>query len=137
MKRRRMLAAVGTAASAGLAGCSGVLGDEEYDVGMTATDFVPEELTVVVGTTVVWKNTSARAHTVTAYENLIPEEAAYFASGGYDDEVTARQEWWDDYGGIMESGDTFSHTFEVPGEYGYVCVPHETGGMTGRVYVED
>ena len=137
MKRRRMLAAVGTVASAGLAGCSGVLGDEEYDVGMTATDFVPEELTVEVGTTVVWKNTSARAHTVTAYENLIPEEAAYFASGGYDDEVTARQEWWDDYGGIMESGDTFSHTFEVPGEYGYVCVPHETGGMTGRVYVED
>ena len=137
MKRRRFLAAVGTAAATGIAGCSGVLGDEEYDVGMTATEFVPEELTVEVGTTVVWKNTSARAHTVTAYENLIPEDADYFASGGYDDELTARQEWWDDYGGIMESGDTFSHTFEVPGEYGYVCVPHETGGMTGRVFVED
>ena len=136
MKRRRFLAAVGTAATAGLAGCSGVLGDEEFDVGMTATEFVPEELTVEVGTTVVWKNTSARAHTVTAYKNLIPEGAAYFASGGYDDEMTARQEWWDDYGGIMESGDTFSYTFEVPGEYGYVCVPHETGGMTGRVFVK-
>ncbi|MDR5674301.1 Halocyanin [Halalkaliarchaeum sp. AArc-CO] len=137
MKRRRVLAAAGTAAVTGLAGCSSVLGDEEYDVGMTATEFVPEELIVEVGTTVVWKNTSARAHTVTAYENLIPEDADYFASGGYDDELTARQEWWDDYGGIMESGDTFSHTFEVPGEYGYVCVPHETGGMTGRVFVED
>ncbi|AUX10262.1 halocyanin [Halalkaliarchaeum desulfuricum] len=137
MKRRRFLAAAAVPTAAGLAGCSGVLGNEEYDVGMTATEFVPEELTVEVGTTVVWKNTSARAHTVTAYENLIPERAEYFASGGYDDEMTARQEWWDDYGGIMESGDTFSYTFEVPGEYGYVCVPHETGGMTGRVYVED
>lgn len=136
MKRRRYLAVSGVAVTAGLAGCAGVLGDEEYDVGMTADAFVPETLFVTAGTTVVWENTSARAHTVTAYENEIPEEATYFATGGYEDELTAREEWWDDYGGIMETGDRFEHTFETPGEYRYVCVPHETGGMTGRVVVE-
>lgn len=137
MQRRRFLAAAGTAVFAGIAGCSGALGNEEYDVGMTATEFVPRELTVEPGTTVVWRNTSARSHTVTAYENDIPEGAEYFASGGYEEETTAREEWWSDRGGILENSDTFSYTFEIPGEYGYVCIPHETGGMIGRVFVEE
>lgn len=137
MKRRRFLAAAGTAGTVGIAGCSGVLGSEDYDVGMTATMFVPTDLTVEAGTTVIWENTSARSHTVTAYESDLPDGAEYFASGGYDDEKTAREAWWSDRGGILESGDRFTHTFEIPGEYGYVCVPHETGGMIGSVVVEE
>ncbi|WP_200530383.1 plastocyanin/azurin family copper-binding protein [Halorubrum sp. LN27] len=141
MYRRRFLrrvgAAGGLAATTALAGCSAVGGDPGYDVGMVADAYRPAELTVSVGDTVVWENTSARAHTVTAYESAIPDAADYFASGGFDDEVTAREAWHDDFGGILESGDRFSHTFEVPGRHDYVCIPHETGGMVGTVVVEE
>lgn len=142
MHRRRFLERAGTAAAAvggttALAGCSTVLGDEEYDVGMVADGYRPDELTVSVGDTVVWENTSSRTHTVTAYEGGIPEEADYFASGGYDDEDTARDAWSEEFGGALETGDRFSHTFTVPGQYEYVCVPHEFGGMYATVIVEE
>lgn len=142
MHRRRFLerAALTGGALGGataLAGCSTVLGDEEYDVGMVADGYRPAELTVSVGDTVVWENTSSRVHTVTAYEGGIPDDAAYFASGGYEDEQTARDVFWDDFGGAMETGDQFSHTFEVPGRYDYVCIPHEIGGMYATVFVAE
>ena len=142
MHRRRFLeraALVGGAigGTTALAGCSTVLGDEEYDVGMVADGYRPAELTASVGETVVWENTSSRVHTVTAYEGGIPEDADYFASGGYDDERTARDEWHANFGGALQTGDQFSHTFEVPGRYDYVCVPHEFGGMYATVFVEE
>jgi plastocyanin len=142
MHRRRFLrrvgaAGVGTGSAAALAGCVGVGGEPDYDVGMVASAYRPAELTVSVGDTVVWENTSARAHTVTAYEGGIPDAADYFASGGYDDEETAREAWAADFGGRLESGDRFSHTFAVPGRYDYVCIPHETGGMYATVFVEE
>ncbi|TKX79718.1 plastocyanin/azurin family copper-binding protein [Halorubrum sp. SD626R] len=142
MHRRRFLgrvgaAGLGTGSTVALAGCAGVGGEPDYDVGMVASAYRPAELTVSVGDTVVWENTSARAHTVTAYEGGIPDAADYFASGGYDDEETAREAWASDFGGGLESGDRYSHTFEVAGRYDYVCVPHETGGMYATVFVEE
>lgn len=101
MHRRRFLrrigAAGGVAATTALAGCSSVGGEPGYDVGMVADGYRPAELTVAVGDTVVWENTSARTHTVTAYEGGIPEAADYFASGGFDDEKTARTAWHNDF----------------------------------------
>ncbi|OYR73597.1 halocyanin [Halorubrum sp. E3] len=141
MHRRRFLrgmgAAGGVAATAALAGCSAVGGDPGYDVGMMASAFEPTEVTVAVGDTVVWENTSARGHTVTAYESAIPDAAEYFASGGYDGETAAREAWADEFGGRLENGDRYSHTFEVAGRYDYVCIPHEAGGMVGTVFVEE
>ena len=142
MQRRRFLrrvgaAGVGTGATASLAGCAGVGGEPDYDVGMVASGYRPAELTVSVGDTVVWENTSSRAHTVTAYEAAIPDAAEYFASGGYDDEETAREAWTSDFGGGLENGDRFSYTFEVAGRYDYVCIPHETGGMYATVFAEE
>jgi len=134
--RRRFLAAVGTAATVGLAGCTALFEDEPYDIGMTETAFRPETLTVPVGTTVVWKNTSSRGHTVTAYEDLLADGAEFFASGGYESETVAREAWHDENGGMMGTDDVFEHTFERPGEYPYVCVPHETSSMVGTVVVE-
>ncbi|MES3160464.1 MAG: plastocyanin/azurin family copper-binding protein [Halorubrum sp.] len=138
MSRRRFLRRVGAAGVAvgtpvALAGCL----DEGYDVGMTADGFVPEELTIAPGEAVVWENTSTRNHTVTAYEGGIPEGAAYFASGGFEDETTAREAWHDAFGGRILNGERFSHTFEVPGRYDYVCIPHEFGGMYATVFVEE
>lgn len=134
--RRRVLAAVGTATAVGVAGCLDVFAREPYDVGMDETAFLPADLTVSVGTTVVWRNTSTRGHTVTAYEDPLPEGAAFFASGGYESEAAAREAWATDSGGRLETDDTFEHTFEVPGEFSYVCLPHETGGMIGTIRVE-
>jgi plastocyanin len=137
--RRRVLAALGTASAASLAGCTALVtgGGDDFDVGMTANAFTPPEITVSVGDEVVWHNTSSRGHTVTAYENAIPEEADYFASGGFAGEAEARQAWRDSLGGRIDSDESFSHTFEVAGRYDYVCIPHEQGGMVGAVIVEE
>lgn len=141
MRRRRFLRHAGAGGALGavtaLAGCSTVLGDQPFDIGMVADGFRPEELVVAVGDTVVWENNSSRTHTVTAYEGGIPAEAEYFASGGYEDEETARSAWHAEFGGALETGDQFSYTFTVPGRYDYVCIPHEIGGMYATVIVEE
>jgi plastocyanin len=69
---------------------------------------------------------------VTAFEESLPEGGDYFASGGFSSEEEARDEIGD---GLMKEGDTFEVTFEVPGTYRYVCLPHESEGMTGTVVV--
>lgn len=137
MRRRRFLAAVGAGVTVGSAGCAGLgpLADG-YDVGMTAQAYRPREVTVAVGDTVVWKNTSTRAHSVTAYGGSQPDGAAYFATGGFNDTATAR-EAWDDNRGVITNGETFEHTFETPGRHDYFCIPHETAGMVGAVIVEE
>ena len=139
MDRRRYLAAAGTAVAAGLGGCLGLTrGDNtEFDVGMRPTSFDPPTITVAVGEEVVWENTGTRDHTVTAYEESLPDGAAYFASGGYESEAAAREAWSSGAGGALSNGEQFTHTFEIPGEYEYFCIPHESGGMVGTVIVED
>ena len=141
VSRRRVLAGLGTAAAVGVAGCAGGDGgasaESGYDVGMTAVAFDPTEITVSVGDTVVWANTSSRGHTVTAYDSGIPDDADFFASGGYDSTETARDAFGSELGGLIESGEEWSHTFETAGEYEYVCIPHEASGMIGTVVVEE
>jgi plastocyanin len=136
MKRRRVLVAF--AGAAGLPGCLGLGGrcsGAEYDVGMSDSAFDPEALTVAVGDTVRWVNTSGRAHTVTAYGSKLPDGATFFASGDFETTPAAREGWSDGEGGI-HSCDAYEHTFETAGEYTYVCIPHERAGMTGRIVVE-
>ena len=139
LSRRRVLAAAGTAAAVGVAGCAGgsAGAQGDYDVGMTAVAFDPVEITVAVGDTVVWANTSSRGHTVTAYDSGIPDDADFFASGGYDSTAAAREAFGAELGGLIDSGETWSHTFEVAGEYEYLCIPHEASGMIGTVVVEE
>ena len=144
MKRRAYLAALGSGGLAGLAGCTtlGRIGiapgaDDEYDIGMTRNEFVPMEYEATVGETVVWKNTSEAVHTVTAYDTAIPDDAEYFATGDFENEEDARQGWADNGGGGFDTRETYEHTFEVPGTYGYVCIPHEPGGMVGSVIVSE
>lgn len=136
MERRAYLATLGSVVVSSLAGCT-AFGEDEYDIGMSANAFTPDEYEVSVGDTVVWRNTSSRGHTVTAYENAIPEGAAFFASGGFESEEAARDAWRDDFAGNIEVQETFEHTFETPGEHYYVCIPHEAGGMDGVVIVRE
>lgn len=142
MKRRAYLRAVSGSSAAALAGCAGlVAGPAEdsppYDVGMSTRAFLPELVEISVGETVVWRNTSSHAHTVTAYESGIPEDAAYFASGEFEGEGAARDGWMGATEGALYQGDTYERAFEVPGEYRYFCVPHEQANMVGTVVVEE
>lgn len=137
MRRRRVLATLGAAFATGGAGCAavGTTGGTAGDIGMTAVAFKPTTFTVERGDEVVWYNNSARAHSITAYDDGIPEDAEYFATGGYDSERAAL-EAWDGMSGSITTGESFSHTFEVPGTYNYFCIPHERAGMVGTVVVE-
>jgi len=138
MDRRTYLRTAGVAGVVTVAGCldSRAAGDGEYDIGMSTVAFKPQTVTVGVGEDVVWQNTSKQGHTVTAYEGGLPDGADYFASGGFDSESVARQAWVDGFGGRLNEGETYTHTFDVAGEFPYFCIPHESAGMVGTVVVE-
>lgn len=145
-----MLKSTGAAlAGAALAGCIGdseptdgggenggdTGGDENGGSGNTVAAgpdgelvFEPEEITVSVGDTVTW-NFESPGHNVYAYDDQgdvsLPDGAEGFGS----------VEKGDQYGTNSE-GDTFEYTFETAGTYEYVCVPHVSSGMVGKVIVE-
>lgn len=135
--------AAGGLASTGLAGCAGLIGSAgsgekpDYDVGMTASLFRPPEIEISAGETVVWKNTNSRIHTVTAYEDSLPDGAAYFATGDFDSEQAARKGYSNGLKGGIDSNELYEHTFDIPGTYAYFCIPHERAGMTGTVIVTE
>ncbi|WP_340099431.1 plastocyanin/azurin family copper-binding protein [Salinibaculum salinum] len=137
MDRRTFLqSAAGIGATVTVAGCIGGSADDgNYDIGMSTVAFTPANLEVQPGTTVVWKNTSKQGHTVTAYEDEIPSEADYWATGGYDSESKAREAWRGSAGGRLGQGETYEREFTVPGTHAYVCIPHEQSGMAGVVTV--
>ncbi len=104
----------------------GDLPGKEVTVRMTnSLKYVPDEVTVQVGETVVWTNTSSTFHTVTDDPALakdrshaqLPEGAQPFNSGN------------------IAPGDVFRRTFEVPGAYVYFWIPHEAMGMVGKITV--
>ena len=88
-------------------------GDEEAEaddhaVAVIDNDFDPDRLEVSVGDTVEWSNEGDVVHTVTF------------------DEVDS---------GNFDSGETFTRTFDAPGEFDYVCTIH--AGMDGTVTVTE
>ncbi|MFC5970227.1 plastocyanin/azurin family copper-binding protein [Halomarina salina] len=140
MKRRTFLATATGVGAGALAGCVGSsLPASDYDVGMQHHSFQPADVEVSVGETVVWGNSGSRGHTVTAYGDGIPDGATYFASGDFESEEAARNAYRNNpgssAGGNIAPGETYEHTFEVPGTYAYVCIPHEPQGMDGTVTV--
>ena len=138
MDRRTYLATVaGGVLSVGVAGCAdSSAADEDYDVGMTPRRFEPETIQVTPGTTVAWKNTSGVPHTVTARETRIPDDAAFFASGGFESQAAAERAWREDQGGGLSEGESYEYEFTSPGEYAYFCIPHDAAGMVGVVSVQ-
>lgn len=69
----------------------------------------PSDITVEVGTTVIWTNNGAQDHTVT-------DDDGAFDSGN------------------MNAGDEFSFTFRQPGIYKYFCEPHPWMKAVVRVH---
>ena len=81
--------------------------------------FDPRELTIVVGTTVRWTNLDSLPHTVTSGTS---DGTAGAADGLFDS-------------GFLNPEDTFTYTFNEPGEYDYFCLPHPW--MIGKVTVTE
>jgi len=124
-----------TAGMAGIVGCLGGGGPPGPIVTMTSDlRFDPVEITIEPGQQVTWENQSPVPHTASAYEESLPEDVAYFASGGYESKRPVRQST--SSRGFLERGETYSHTFGIPGTCRYFCLPHEENRMIGRVVVE-
>lgn len=139
MTRRDILttaigAGVATSAGAPVAAQEG----ERHTVEMTdSLVFDPDDITIAPGDTIVWENVGNVGHSVTAYEDEIPGDADYFASGGVNSETAARNAYsaGDPASGDVLGGESYEHTFDVVGEYEYFCIPHEGVGMIGSIGV--
>jgi plastocyanin len=87
--------------------------------------FQPNLITIKVGQSVEWENVGNEVHHATSDPSLAikptevtnPPGAVPFDSG------------------FLRPGETFTHTFDVPGEYKYTCVVHEAKGMIGTIVV--
>lgn len=132
--RRPVLAAVATAVLGSIAGCSGRPSFPDADV-IAGPDgevvFEPAALTVAAGATVTWGFASAGHNVCCRPEDhervALPDGAEPFASYGPDESPE---------GTIVPRGKTYEYTFEVPGEYTYVCIPHVERDMIGSIRVE-
>ncbi|KOX94666.1 plastocyanin/azurin family copper-binding protein [Haloarcula rubripromontorii] len=95
--------------------------DADQEVAVAPGDFVfdPETFEIPVGSTVLW----------------------VWEGGGHNVKPTATPEDSDWSGtpgdGTYSSGYQYAHTFAVPGEYEYHCVPHQSLGMTGSFTVTE
>ncbi len=75
--------------------------------------FIPDDITVKVGTTVRWVNSEKRQYHSVWFREAGDEDSGYF---------------WPE--------ETFERTFDEPGVFPYVCEPHEKDyDMKGVVHV--
>ena len=79
------------------------------DVSLKSFKFVPVDVDVKVGDTVVWTNRDSAPHTVTSSDGTLDSDE-------------------------LAQGDTYSHTFTKPGKYDYNCGIHPS--MRGSVTVQ-
>jgi plastocyanin len=124
---------VGILTSASMGGCTRGAKKGEAAIEMVGMTFVPGRIRVKAGTRLRWLNRSDLQHTVTAYQEEIPDTAAYFASGSAASEKAARQNM---SRGLVGPQDTYEIALETSGTYRYFCIPHEDQGMTGTIVVE-
>ena len=104
----------------------GPSGDVAAEVSMNdQLRYQPAVVTISAGQAVRWRNPSAVVHTVTVdpskamqADNVrLPSGVAAFDSGD------------------IGPGGSFTWTFREPGEYRYICIPHEGAGMVGTIVV--
>lgn len=94
----------------------------EEPVAMSGSRYVPRDVVVSVGETVVWTNQDAAGHSVTADDASFDSNPTCGTLGG----------------SCMGRGESFSHTFSSPGTVSYHCRAHGAPGgrgMAGTVTV--
>lgn len=97
--------------------------DPDQEVAVAPGDFVfePETFEIQVGSTVLWV-WEAGGHNVKP--SATPDGSDWTGTPG-------------DEGKTYSGGYEYAHTFDVPGEYAYHCVPHQSLGMTGSFTVTE
>ena len=118
MTRRRIAMTLGSIALLALTASTGAAAGPPFASQQPVTvemvtgtyEFRPTEVTITPGTTVTWLNMSG-SHTTTSETGV-----------------------WDSVERLSE-GQSFSFTFQEPGEYPYYCAPHRDRGMVGKVIV--
>jgi len=125
--RKRIRVFIGLLLWAGLFGAP--LGwAQEHRVVMTdQLTFKPGTLQIQAGETVTWVNQSVIAHTATAD----PEKATMASSVS----LPQGAERFDS--GMLDQGESYSHTFTQPGRYHYFCIPHDGANMYGVIEVQE
>ncbi len=81
--------------------------------------YSPPTVTISVGDSVTWTNNGQAPHTVTA------------DNGSFDSSPSCP----DNFDTCMQPGDTYSHTFNTAGTFGYFCKVHGQS-MSGTVVVQ-
>jgi len=92
--------------------------------------FDPAAVTIHVGQTVTWVNSSSIPHSSTDDPAKNPVEQTFPQYSVLPAGATS----WDS--GLLQPGQSFSHTFTVPGTYHYFCIPHILSGMRGTITVQ-
>jgi plastocyanin len=82
-------------------------------------------ITVPAGTTVTWLNDGTMPQSAT----FDPAQATNKADGALPQGTAPFDS------GLVQPGQTWSHSFTTPGTYRYFCIPNEGQGMTGTVVV--
>lgn len=99
---------------------------ETHEIGMKDRRFATETLTIKVGDTVKWVNSDHEPHQVVSGQDMEDPRLG--------DPINAD---------LILIGDSFSHTFEKPGRYPYMCFIHWAKAtlkgkvaMSGEIIVE-
>ena len=134
MHRRRAFLGAIAAATTGFTGCGSAGPNTAEGADIIAGPnsrlvFEPVELTATTGQTITWLFDSIghNVSAIPAHSDVVslPTGAEPFSS--YE---SAKHR-------TVGRGETFSHRFEVPGTYEYVCIPHESAGMVGMIQVDE
>merc|ERR1712127_57568 len=83
--------------------------------------FEPASITVAAGEKITFVNNRGFPHNVVFDEDAIPS--------GVDVDAISHEDY------LNGAGDEVSNTFDVKGEYGYYCEPHQGAGMVGKIIV--
>jgi plastocyanin len=104
----------------------GPTGDVAAEVTMSdQLRYGPAVVTISAGQAVRWRNPSALIHTVTADPSKAMQAGNVRLPSGVDAFDS----------GDIGPGGSFTWTFTEPGEYRYVCIPHEGAAMMGTIMV--
>jgi plastocyanin len=72
--------------------------------------FNPPEVTVAVGTTVIWKD-------VQGTHNMVADDQSFASE-------------------VLIEGESYAHVFSAPGQYRYICTLHVGAGMWAEIDVK-
>jgi plastocyanin len=126
ISRREFVGKVGIGVFAAVALASCTKENNHYVVKIDSQNFYdPSSLTIPMGTMVTWQNIGLQPHTVTCDPTKAENPAHVLLPGN--------AQPWDS--GQLYPGQTWSHTFDTPGNYIYFSRAKESDAMLGTLTI--